>query len=104
MAKITAGVIKLKILRWEIILVYMGVPNVTTGIPLRGAEGQSQRRKCDGENRLEDGRGSLAKKCRWQRKGWILPLELPEGTQPYQHLCFRTTGIKNYTVINFHCF
>ena len=86
-----ADVIKLRILRWQIILDYTGGTNVIARVLTSwGQEGQSQRGRCDSrsgvwsdvtagkehEPRNVGGLQQIEKA--WNR----LPLERPEGSQP----------------------
>lgn len=89
-----AGVTKLRILRWEIILGYPGGPIVIARVLIRGKTEGSER--CDGEPEvglmlvLEGAmnQGLWVASRSWERQGTGSALSPPEATQPCQFLSF----------------
>ena len=77
-----ADVIKLRVLRWEIILDYLCGSNIITSVLIRGKwEGQSQRRWDDRRRGWRDvtrSRGTQVTSRIWKRQGIDSPLDPPE--------------------------
>ena len=87
---------KSTVLRWEVILDYLGGPNVTTRVLFGGGSGKFEGRRGEGcattETEIgvmsfEDGaRGHGPRKAAvsrsWKRHSTDSPLETPEGTSP----------------------